>query len=123
MRARTKVLRISPFGLIEMTRQRIRPSLRRSVYEDCPCCNGVGQVKTSESLTIEAMRLVMAAASDDTVFLLVSDHGHSATPIHKLSSQHRHGPPGVLLAWGGPIRAGIAVEGAHVFDVMPNASA
>src|SRR4029079_17402479 len=42
-RARTKVLRISPFGLIEMTRQRIRPSLRRSVYEDCPCCRGVGQ--------------------------------------------------------------------------------
>lgn len=66
-RARTRVLRISPFGLIEMTRQRIRPSLRRSIYEDCPCCNGVGQVKTSESLTIEAMRLVMAAASHDSV--------------------------------------------------------
>ena len=35
-RARTKVLRMSAFGLIEMTRQRIRPSLKRSVYEDCP---------------------------------------------------------------------------------------
>jgi len=66
-RARTRILRTSPFGLIEMTRQRIRPSLRRSIYEDCPCCNGVGQVKTSESLTIEAMRLVMAAASDESV--------------------------------------------------------
>ena len=39
-RARTKILRTSPFGLIEMTRQRIRPSLKRSVYKDCPGCSG-----------------------------------------------------------------------------------
>ena len=57
-RARTKVLRISPFGLIEMTRQRIRPSLRRNFYVDCPCCNGTGYVKTDESLAIEVMRLL-----------------------------------------------------------------
>jgi ribonuclease E len=62
-RARTKVLRISPFGLIEMTRQRIRPSLRRSIYEDCPCCRGVGQVKTAESMAIEVMRTLMTSAS------------------------------------------------------------
>ena len=42
-RARTKILRISPFGLIEMTRQRIRPSLKRSVYEDCPHCTRHGR--------------------------------------------------------------------------------
>jgi ribonuclease E len=66
-RARTKVLRISPFGLIEMTRQRIRPSLRRSVYEDCPCCNGVGQVKTDESMAIEVMRTMMTRASHPDV--------------------------------------------------------
>ena len=62
-RARTKVLRISPFGLIEMTRQRIRPSLRRSIYEDCPCCRGVGQVKTTESMAIEVMRALMTKAN------------------------------------------------------------
>ncbi|MBL8848144.1 MAG: Rne/Rng family ribonuclease [Planctomycetaceae bacterium] len=62
-RARTKVLRISPFGIIEMTRQRIRPSLRRSVYEDCPCCRGVGQVKTAESMAIVVMRTLMTNAS------------------------------------------------------------
>ena len=45
-RARTKILKISAFGLIEMTRQRIRPSLKRSVYQDCPHCHGTGQVKT-----------------------------------------------------------------------------
>jgi len=66
-RARTKVLRISPFGLIEMTRQRIRPSLRRSVYEDCPCCHGTAQVKTAESVAIEVMRLLMSHANLDGV--------------------------------------------------------
>lgn len=60
-----------------------------------------------------------AAAGPNTVFLVVSDHGHSATPVHKLMSQHRHGPPGVLLAWGGPIQRGLAVSDAHVFDIAP----
>lgn len=61
-RARTKILRISQFGLIEMTRQRIRPSLKRSIFSDCPHCRGSGFVKTSESLSIEVMRLVQLAA-------------------------------------------------------------
>ncbi|MEM7478709.1 MAG: ribonuclease E/G, partial [Planctomycetota bacterium] len=58
-RARTKILRTSPFGLIEMTRQRIRPSLKRSVYEDCPCCSGRAVVKTAESMSIEVVRVLM----------------------------------------------------------------
>ena len=61
-RARTKILRTSPFGLIEMTRQRIRPSVKRSVYGDCPCCGGRGVVKTSESMAIEVVRLIMLAS-------------------------------------------------------------
>ena len=58
-RARTKILRTSPFGLIEMTRQRIRPSLKRSVFTDCPCCASRGVVKTAESMAIEVIRLLM----------------------------------------------------------------
>lgn len=61
-RARTKILRTSPFGLIEMTRQRIRPSLKRSVYEDCPCCQGRAVVKTGESMAIEVVRVLMMAS-------------------------------------------------------------
>ncbi len=61
-RARTKILRTSPFGLIEMTRQRIRPSLKTSVYADCPCCSGRGMVKTSESMAIEVTRILMLAS-------------------------------------------------------------
>ena len=70
-RARTKVLRISPFGLIEMTRQRIRPSLRRSVYEDCPSCHATGFVKTGESVAIEVMRLLQSALSRENVSRVV----------------------------------------------------
>src|SRR5262249_43898791 len=61
-RARTKILKISAFGLVEMTRQRIRPSLKRSVYQDCEHCRGTGQVKTCESMSIDVMRMLQLAA-------------------------------------------------------------
>ncbi|TWT91105.1 Ribonuclease G [Pseudobythopirellula maris] len=66
-RARTKILRTSPLGLIEMTRQRIRPSLKRSVYRECPACQGTGLVKSAESMAIEAVRVLMRAAQVDRV--------------------------------------------------------
>ncbi len=66
-RARTKILKISQFGLIEMTRQRIRPSLKRSVYQDCPYCHGMAQVKTSESMSIEVMRMLQLVAHRENV--------------------------------------------------------
>ena len=66
-RARTKILRTSPFGLIEMTRQRIRPSVKKSVYGDCPCCSGRGVVKTAESMAIEVVRLLMLASQQPGV--------------------------------------------------------
>jgi ribonuclease E len=66
-RARTKILKISAFGLIEMTRQRIRPSLKRSVYQDCPYCHGMAQVKTCESMSIEVMRMLQLAAHRENV--------------------------------------------------------
>ena len=66
-RARTKILRTSPFGLIEMTRQRIRPSLKRSVYKECPACGGSGLVKSAESMAIEVIRKLIMCAQHDRV--------------------------------------------------------
>jgi ribonuclease E len=66
-RARTKILRTSPFGLIEMTRQRIRPSLKRSVYKECPACSGSGLVKSAESMALEVIRKLMASSADEHV--------------------------------------------------------
>jgi len=55
---RAKILRMSQFGIIEMTRQRQRPSIKRSLYHDCPVCHGAGQVKTPESVALEVLRLI-----------------------------------------------------------------
>src|SRR5205823_2768888 len=74
-RARTKILKISAFGIIEMTRQRIRPSLKRSVYQDCPHCRATGQVKTTESMSIDVMRMLqMAAHRADIVRIHIEVH-------------------------------------------------
>src|SRR5262249_13104379 len=66
-RARTKILRISQFGLIEMTRQRIRPSLKRSAFQECTHCKGTGHVKTGESVSIEVMRMLQLAVNREHI--------------------------------------------------------
>jgi ribonuclease E len=66
-RAKTKMLRMSQFGIIEMTRQRMRPSLKRSIYFDCPHCKGAGLVKTPESMALDVMRRLAIAANDQRV--------------------------------------------------------
>ena len=66
-RARTKILRTSPFGLIEMTRQRIRTNPKRSAYCECPGCGGSGVVKTPESMAIDVVRLLILASQRTNV--------------------------------------------------------
>jgi ribonuclease E len=61
-KARTKTLRVSEFGIIEMTRQRMQPSLKKRIYNDCPHCTGTGYVKTNETMGIEVMRALQLAA-------------------------------------------------------------
>ncbi len=60
-RAKTKVLRMSQFCLIELTRQRVKPSLKRGIYQDCPHCRGAALIKTPESVTLDVMRRLAAA--------------------------------------------------------------
>ncbi|HIC82304.1 MAG TPA: Rne/Rng family ribonuclease, partial [Kiloniellaceae bacterium] len=55
-RARIQLGRISPFGLLEMSRQRLRPSLFESSTEICPHCGGTGRVRTVESLALQVLR-------------------------------------------------------------------
>jgi len=66
-RARTRMLRMSRFGLVEMTRQRMRSGLKRHHYEDCPWCHGTGQVKTLESMCLRVLRQIGAALSHGDV--------------------------------------------------------
>jgi ribonuclease E len=62
-RARSRMLRMSPFGLIELTRQRMRPSLQSSTYLNCPYCDGSGVIKSFEFQSIEIIRLLQLAAA------------------------------------------------------------
>jgi ribonuclease G len=55
-KAKTQVLQISPIGLMEMTRQRLNESLRDSLYEPCPYCQGRGRVKTPMTMSVEIQR-------------------------------------------------------------------
>ena len=64
---RFKVLPMSAFGIIQLTRQRQRASLTRSVYQDCRHCHGTGLVKTPESVTLDVMRLVQLAVTREHI--------------------------------------------------------
>ena len=55
-RAKTTIQRINSFGILEMTRQRMRPSLRKTHFMACPHCEGRGEIKTPESLGAAALR-------------------------------------------------------------------
>jgi ribonuclease E len=66
-RAKTKLARISPFGIVEMTRQRVRPSLKQSIYSLCPHCAGSGYIKSEESLALQVMRNLQRACANPAV--------------------------------------------------------
>jgi len=57
-KARVQIGRISRFGLLEMSRQRLRPSLGESSQETCPRCDGHGTIRSVESLALSILRLV-----------------------------------------------------------------
>jgi ribonuclease E len=57
-RARIQIGRLSRFGLLEMSRQRLRPSLGESSHIVCPRCVGIGSIRSVESMTLAILRLI-----------------------------------------------------------------
>jgi ribonuclease E len=66
-RARSRALKMSAFGLIELTRQRLRPSLQLSTTHRCPHCRGTGIIKSSDAQTTDVLRSLRMALSRDEV--------------------------------------------------------
>jgi ribonuclease E len=64
-RARVQIGRISRFGLLEMSRQRLRPSLEESSQIVCPRCSGQGTIRDVESLSLAVLRLLEEEALKD----------------------------------------------------------
>jgi len=97
-RARTKILRISQFGIIEMTRQRVRPSLKSSTYMDCPHCGGSGLIKTPESMSIEIMRRIQFTIEKKNIAAIEIEvspqvaaflQNKKRATIHELEQEHK----------------------------------
>jgi len=57
-RARVQIGKITRFGLLEMSRQRLRPSISESAHQTCPRCSGIGTIRSVESLALAILRLI-----------------------------------------------------------------
>jgi len=63
-RAKTQLLQISEFGLVELTRQRVKQSLERTLCQPCPYCSGDGVVKSVDTICLEILREVTRMRGD-----------------------------------------------------------
>ena len=66
-KARMEVGKINRFGVLVMTRQRLRPSLQHVTHESCPTCQGTGQVKSIEALVLSVVRRLKSMLSRDGI--------------------------------------------------------
>ncbi|TXT21339.1 MAG: ribonuclease E, partial [Gallionellaceae bacterium] len=97
-RARVQTSKISRFGLLELSRQRLRPSLEETSYSPCPRCNGIGHIRGTESTALHILRIIQEEAMkehsvaihvqvpvDVATFLL----NEKRTDIHRIESRLR----------------------------------
>jgi ribonuclease E len=104
-RARVQVGRISRFGLLEMSRQRLRPSLGESSQVVCPRCEGHGRLRSVESLSLSILRLAEEQAmKDNTGQVLVQAPQEIANYLQNekrrplVEIESRHNVPVVIVA-------------------------
>jgi len=71
-RARVQIGRISRFGLLEMSRQRLRPSLAEFSHVTCPRCDGLGTISSVESLSLAVLRLIEEEAMKESSARVIS---------------------------------------------------
>jgi ribonuclease E len=97
-RARVQMGKISRFGLMELSRQRLRPSLSEGSHVTCPRCNGTGHIRDTESSALQVLRIIQEEAMkegsaaihvqvpvDVAAFLLNEKRGE----ILKIETRHR----------------------------------
>ena len=72
-RARVQIGRISRFGLLEMSRQRLRPSLDESSHIPCPRCDGQGTIRGIDSLSLAVLRIIEEEAMKDSTARVIAE--------------------------------------------------
>lgn len=75
-RARVQISKISRFGLLELSRQRLRPSLSEGNHVTCPRCNGVGVIRDTESSALQVLRILQEEATKEGTGAL-----HAQVPV------------------------------------------
>jgi len=98
-RSRTKILRVSELGLVEMTRKRTRTNLNRVLCQPCPACDGKGFTKSPQTICYEVLRelqrRIAKGGSPQTAFLSLSPKIFSTIVeeesdfLERLESQHK----------------------------------
>src|SRR6202158_2070478 len=71
-RARVQLGKISRFGLMELSRQRLRPALAESAYIACPRCHGIGHIRGTESTALHILRILQEEAMKDNTAQVVA---------------------------------------------------
>ncbi|MDQ3206873.1 MAG: Rne/Rng family ribonuclease, partial [Pseudomonadota bacterium] len=104
-RARVQIGRISRFGLLEMSRQRLRPSLGESSQLVCPRCEGHGRMRSVESLSLSILRVAEEhAMKENTGQVLVQAPTEIANYLHNekrralTEIEQRHDAPIIIVA-------------------------
>ncbi len=81
-KAKSRHLEMNEFGIVSITRQRMRPSLKKNVFSECNHCAGSGHVKTAESVSLDVMRKLAIAAQHARVMRIeVACHADAASFI------------------------------------------
>lgn len=75
-RARVQIGKISRFGLMELSRQRLRPSLGESNHSACPRCHGTGHIRGTESTALHILRIIQEEAMKDNTAAV-----HAQVPV------------------------------------------
>jgi ribonuclease E len=75
-RARVQTAKISRFGLLELSRQRLQPSLGESNYIPCPRCSGIGHIRGTESSALHILRILQEEAMKDSSVAI-----HAQVPV------------------------------------------
>jgi ribonuclease E len=75
-RARVQMGKISKFGLMEMSRQRLRPALSEGSHVACPRCNGTGHIRDTESSALQVLRIIQEEAMKDNTAAI-----HTQVPV------------------------------------------
>src|SRR6188472_1875317 len=71
-RARVQIGKISRFGLLELSRQRLRPALAESSHNACPRCHGTGHIRGTESTALHILRIIQEEAMKDNTAQVVA---------------------------------------------------